>query len=660
MTISEFLSHFERPTKSGDQWKVKCPAHEDRVASLGVREGSAGRVVLKCYAGCATSAVLLSMGLTESALFQTAASTRGTVATYDYKDEAGTLLYQTVRYEPKDFRQRRPDGHGGWVWNLKDTRRLLYRLNELQGREAVVIVEGEKDVNALWTLDVPATCNVNGAGKWRPDYVTQLTEARVKRVRVIPDADPPGEAHAHEVMRSCLAAGIEARLVRLPDVAEKGDVSDYLTTHSKDDLLTLLKNAPQYVRPLLIESTASVKPAAGPVLVNMATVAPEPVTWLWPGRLARGKVTIIAGDPGVGKTFIWGDVAARLTTGRPWGDGAPSPGVGHVIVLAAEDGIADTLRPRLDAMGGDPSRVEVLRAITTPDGMERAISLQTDLPHLETAVTSTRAALVVVDPISNYLGTVDSYRDTDVRQVLTPLALFAERADIAVLLVMHLTKDQKAAALYRLNSSIAFGGVARLVLVVGTDPNEANPYAPGATRVIAGIKSNLGELAEPWAYQTIDNRLVWKGKREDLRPDLLLAGAPRQDGQARQDVEAFLCEHLADGAEHRSEDVTAAAKREGISSSRLARARRDVCDSRRVGYGTDGYFTVRLKPEYRAAVPVESVHGSHDPSIHATGAKNGAESAVTPMNPITSSFFAPGANNESPANNGGDDDWGEV
>jgi 5S rRNA maturation endonuclease (ribonuclease M5) len=226
MTIQDILERFERPTKTGDQWLVKCPAHEDRKASLAVREGDGGRVLLHCHAGCSKESIVQTMGLTTADLFaekSARASNLGEIdATYDYTDTDGSLLYQVVRYAPKDFRQRCPDGAGGWTWKLNGIERVVYRLPDLKGREAVAIVEGEKDVEALWAVKVPATCNAGGAGKWRDEYVAQLQSAGVKRVRIIPDNDTTGRDHADQIARSCVAADLDARIVTLPDVPEKG------------------------------------------------------------------------------------------------------------------------------------------------------------------------------------------------------------------------------------------------------------------------------------------------------------------------------------------------------------------------------------------------------------------------------------------------------
>ncbi len=144
--------------------------------------------------------------------------------TYRYVDETGRLLSQTVRKDPKGFSQRRPNGNGGWIWNLKGVRLVLYRLPELLKRstETVFICEGEKDVHSLETLGLLATCNPMGAGKWRPEYSETL---RARSAVIFPDNDGPGRKHATAIAADLLRVGCEVRIVEVP----KGkDVSDWL------------------------------------------------------------------------------------------------------------------------------------------------------------------------------------------------------------------------------------------------------------------------------------------------------------------------------------------------------------------------------------------------------------------------------------------------
>jgi hypothetical protein len=150
------------------------------------------------------------------------------VAEYDYRDEAGVLLYQVVRFQPKDFRQRRPDSKGGWIWKLQGVSRVLYRLPELLTApisEPVFIVEGEKDVESLRRLGLVATCNAMGAKKWRKEYNEAL---RGRRVILIPDNDDDGREHVRIVAESLQGIASSVTVLTLPDLPPKGDVSNWL------------------------------------------------------------------------------------------------------------------------------------------------------------------------------------------------------------------------------------------------------------------------------------------------------------------------------------------------------------------------------------------------------------------------------------------------
>ena len=247
-TLQDFLTHFPDAKRRSGQWLARCPSHDDSTASLTIREGTDAHILVHCHAGCEIEAILTAVGLEVSELFldeQAPSPKRRTmdiVATYDYLElQTRTLLYQVCRLNPKDFRPRRPNGNGGWLWNLSGVERVLYRLPDLVGHAAVVVAEGEKDCNAAWTVGIPATTNVGGAGKWRPEETQQLVDVGVKRVAIVPDDDEPGRQHALQVAYSTAMAGLQVRIVPLPDVPPKGDLSDYLARHSKEDFVQLIR-----------------------------------------------------------------------------------------------------------------------------------------------------------------------------------------------------------------------------------------------------------------------------------------------------------------------------------------------------------------------------------------------------------------------------------
>ena len=164
----------------------------------------------------------------------------GTRRVYTYEDENGRLLYQKVRTPTKQFFYRHPTSDGSWSWGLGGARLVLYGLPLLREIDWTFVPEGEKDVETLWGIGLPATTNPEGASKWRDAYSIQLRSAGVRRVFIIPDNDKVGRLHARQVRRSCKAHGIQAHLVTLPGVPLKGDVSDYIGQgHTRRDLLRL-------------------------------------------------------------------------------------------------------------------------------------------------------------------------------------------------------------------------------------------------------------------------------------------------------------------------------------------------------------------------------------------------------------------------------------
>lgn len=252
------LSKLPGAKRSGKEWTASCPVHEadgnGHRPSLSVAEGDDGRALVVCRAGCKTADVVSGLGLTLADLFPPTTSpsrskrqTPGQiVATYPYCDESGSVLFEVVRYEPKGFRQRRPDGSGGWVWNLNGVRRVLYHLPELLAADPAAwcfVVGGEKDVDALVALGLIATCNPGGEGNWR--RLTDDSALHGRRVCLIADKDKTGRAHVQDVgMRQYGKAG-DLRVLELPDATTGPvkDPADWIEAHdaqSTGDLAAML------------------------------------------------------------------------------------------------------------------------------------------------------------------------------------------------------------------------------------------------------------------------------------------------------------------------------------------------------------------------------------------------------------------------------------
>jgi putative DNA primase/helicase len=240
---------------------------------------------------------------------------------------------------------------------------------------------------------------------------------------------------------------------------------------------------------------------------------------------------------------------------------------GASLLISAEDGIGDTIRPRLDAQGADVHKVHVLDTVRDVGGTERLPDLKEDIPTIEAAITRLGVRLLVIDPLNAYTGATDSHVDADVRKVLTPLAKMAERTGVAVIVVMHLTKTHQAPGLYRVQGSIGFIGAARSVLAVAKD--ESDPRH----RVLAPIKANLAAEAPALVFTiTEEPALSWLGTT-DVKIEDLLRGAP--DGEstgALSEATDFLRQVLADGPVP-AKQVAAEAREAGINERTLRRAK---------------------------------------------------------------------------------------
>lgn len=308
--IERLLSRLQGVRRSGDGFVARCPAHDDRKPSLSITEGDDGRVLLTCHAGCSTEQVLAALSLTWDDLFverKEKQPTRRIAHAYDYTDADGHLLFQTVRFLPKDFRQRRPDDHGGWIWNLKGVHPELYRLPEVRDAIAsdqiVFLVEGEKDADALHALGLTATCNPMGAGAWRDDYATALRGARLV---IVPDNDEAGREHAEQVARSCHDVAGEVRILELPGLDAKADVSDWITAGGDAEaLLALAAAAPLYTPAALTPEASAdllvIKPANQ--WLHEASVRPIP-RMLFDELWFEGELCILFADTNVGKSIL--------------------------------------------------------------------------------------------------------------------------------------------------------------------------------------------------------------------------------------------------------------------------------------------------------------------------------------------------------------------
>jgi putative DNA primase/helicase len=298
--------------------------------------------------------------------------------------------------------------------------------------------------------------------------------------------------------------------------------------------------------------------------VRAADVKPQPVDWVWKPRIAAGGITILAGVPGVGKSLLVAYLAGHGS--RAGLDATPFSS----LLLGAEDTLEHVVRPRLEAVGADLDRVELV------DDM---VSLPDQAGELDELVSRKQPRLIVIDPITAYLGRgVNSWKDDSIRGALGPLQEMARRRSAAVVLVAHLNKSQDGDPLRRIGGSVGLAAIARSALLVGRDPHDPDGDS-GNRRVVAHIKSNLGEHAPSLLYaieqhhlaELTTARLVDQGTVLYDGRDLLRDTSTEGRGAVAEACQ-FLQERLADGPVP-AQEVETAAHEAGISKTTLRRAR---------------------------------------------------------------------------------------
>ncbi len=371
--------------------------------------------------------------------------THAIIATYDYTDENGALLYQVVRFAPKNFRQRIPDGHGGWTWSLKGVHRVLYHLPVVLKAATVYLVEGEKDADRLCALGIPATTNCGGAGKWQPAYSAAL---RGKRVVILPDNDAPGEQHAHAVAQALLPVAAAVKIVRLPGLPPKGDVSDWLDMgHTRDELIAQVEKTPIFK----LEAGNSVPPLrTGLSLTKLADLLKEPeeaVAWLVDGTLPSGGFSLFVAKPKVGKSTLARNLALAVARGDTFLNRATQKGA--VIYLALEEKRSEVKKHFQDMGASGEEDIYIFAANAPVDA----------LSQIRTVVEEKNPVLLIVDPLFRFMRVKDGNDYAQVTAAIEPLMVLARQTGAHVLCVHHAGKGGRDGGDSILGSTAIFAAV---------------------------------------------------------------------------------------------------------------------------------------------------------------------------------------------------------
>lgn len=462
MKLDQLLDTLEGVQQRGSGWIAKCPSHEDGKASLSIHPKDEDDFVLKCFAGCSFEDIAKAVGM--------GGKQDEPVATYDYTDEHGSLLYQVLRFEDGDgkktFRQRQPDGDGGWIWNMQGARRVPYKLAELlaaiRAGKWIVIVEGEKDAdagNAHAGADFFFTCSVGGAGGWKKDYGRYFKGAKVT---IWPDKDEPGHSYARAV-RSSLEE--HAASIAVVEAAEGKDAHDHFVKHG-----------------LTIEQVVPIEIRGRPDVVSLSEIEVKNAEWHLKHFVQVGAFHLLIGEGGVGKGVWLSRLASQITLGQTECPTAPR----NVLVVASEDSPDVDLKPRVLAAGGDPNRVFVVK---------RHIFLPRDTDYLEKLIEQKQIGLLVIDPVANHIGG-SSDEEVSVRLAINELNFVAARTDCSIIGVRHTPKSDPTSAL----GSVAWTNSPRFVLLF-------QKYGEGSRRGLSVQKSNRGTTGARTDYHLVGTRV---------------------------------------------------------------------------------------------------------------------------------------------------------
>lgn len=475
------------------------------------------------------------------------------------------------------------------------TRDLWPRPEDVPGA-FVVVVEGEPDAVSLAELGFPVVA-LPGAGKWSDEWPERIAHGR-DGVYFVTDCDKTGRARMTRAAE--LAAPIADAFVidMAPERDDGYDMGDVLVDLGPSMARRFLERLLTGSRPVERAASAaheqpvvhSVMGERVAVVMPMSDVRIKPVRFLWRPWLPLGKVTLIAGAPGQGKSQLTSYMAGHTSRGTFEGSDV---GAGRVVILTAEDDLADTVAPRLQAVNADFSRIDtVLMRYTMPEGVtvDGLVKLPGDVATLHTLLKKGDVRLVIFDPVASFVGRDHStHINQDVRDVLDPIVSLAALYDVAIVVVLHLNKSEAKSWAGKIAESHAFQAVARTILALAPDPDDEDGD-DGTDKILAATKLNLlrrgrGHALKlrvvPATVYADDGTPVETSRIElmgnsNVSADDLLADATERG--VRREVLDFLFDTLADGS-MASNDLKAEAKKQGVAWRSIQRYYREVCNS---------------------------------------------------------------------------------
>jgi putative DNA primase/helicase len=516
MDAAEIARGLHKAHKNGKGWKACCPGHDDHEPSLDIDDAADGKVLVKCRAGCKQEdvvAALKGLGLWPEALKNGHDKPkRRVVATYDYHDAAGEVVYQVVRFEPKDFRQRRPDParKGEWLWNMNGVSPVPYRLPRLlvSGACATIICEGEKDADAVGRLGLVTTTNHGGAGKWRPDLNRWF---KSRTVFILPHNDKAGRDHAEHVAGNLHGLAASVHVVELPGLGEKGDAFDWIKAGGTSEALQkLCKAAPAWQPKPAAETTSQGTARFKTYHLGEFSDMPLPARSMIMAPILPSQGLAMAFAPrGIGKTHLALNVAYSVAEGGSflrWH--APEP---RKVLLVDGEMPGAALQERLKAIqaASPPIHADENFRLLPMDLQELGASLNLSLEEDQRAIEAEiqDAALLVLDNLSTLVNG-GRENDADSWDAMQSWLLKLRRQGLAVLFVHHAGRGEHARGTSKREDVL--DTVIRLTRPDDYEPEDGARFEVHLTKA----RGVFGEDAAPFEakLETRDGAAFWTTK----------------------------------------------------------------------------------------------------------------------------------------------------
>ena len=560
---------------------ARCPCHDDKKQSLSIGRGQKG-VVLKCQAGCDTRDIIARVGLKPRDLFydsqEKPKEKRQIVATYDYPGGV-----QKIRYSDKSFSWRQPDGKGGWIYSRKGIKPSLYLSGELS--DGIAVVEGEKDADNLHRLGWDAVSGADGAGpgKWKPEYTKQL---KGLSVCIFQDNDDVGKAYAQETAAALHNVCKRVFLFDLskvwPDIPLHADVSDLIEKFGDEKACEMIAQ--------LATSTPEWEPAPpeeDPFLScfkTLDTFDEEEATWLVPGWIPEGQITLMAADGGIGKTTLWCNLIAAISSGRRCILDPPdhTRTAQKVAFLTTEDSVRKKLKKKLRLAGANMSNVITPDFLADKDGVLRGLKFGTN--EMERFIKHFRPSLCVFDPVQGFVPPdINMGSRNAMRDCMAPLISLGEETGTTFIVVCHTNKRKGAFGRDRIADSADLWDVSRSVMMAGYTEDQG-------VRYLSNEKNNYCELQETLLFsidsdgQAQAEGTSWKRDREYTQESAANVSAPK-----REDCKDWVLHELDEaGGDMPSKDMDDKATLAGYSFRTLRRAKEDLKKTGEIKYFQTG------------------------------------------------------------------------